>query len=189
MSERIAAVVVVAVAVAGVATWLAGVAAYLRMRRVPRVATTSTVIGGVDREQAQRTLFAAALSRQWQLVERTAEGAAFRLPMALLTVSLRQRATGVEVTTETRLADRGYRLVMAALVFVVAPAVLVGVTALVWLLAARSEDPGVRWQTLQMVQVGHALWPPFLVAVLHKRLREMATATADLLPALVEAGV
>ncbi len=189
MSEGVAVLIVAAVAVAALAAWLAGVAAYLRMRRFPAVTTASTVIRGVDRERAQRTLFAAALGRQWQLVERTGEGATFRLPMATLTVSLRQRATGVEVATQAHLADRGYRWVMAALVLVVAPAVVAGVTALVWLLAARSEDPGIRWQTVQMVQVIHVLWPPFLIAALHKRLRDTVTGTAELLPALIEAGV
>lgn len=32
-----------------------------------------------------------------------------------------------------------------------------------------SADPGVRWQTFQMIQVVHFLWPPFLFGGLYRR--------------------
>jgi hypothetical protein len=36
------------------------------------------------------------------------------------------------------------------------------VGAIVWLLVIPSPIPGVRWQVLQTLQIGHALWPPFM---------------------------
>ncbi len=34
-----------------------------------------------------------------------------------------------------------------------------------------SRDPNVRWQTMQMIQVCHLLWPPFLLGALYRRGR------------------
>jgi hypothetical protein len=52
---------------------------------------------------------------------------------------------------------------------------IVGLLALVFGCAfihtyvAASPDPAVRWQTLQMIQVVHFLWPPFLFGGLYRR--------------------
>jgi hypothetical protein len=52
---------------------------------------------------------------------------------------------------------------------------VLGLVALVvgcWALAtfvAWSPDPAVRWQTVQMVQAVHFLWPPFLFGALYRR--------------------
>jgi hypothetical protein len=49
-----------------------------------------------------------------------------------------------------------------------------------------SPDPGVRWQAVQMVQVVHFLWPPFVFGVRYRRsVREVAVqfqALANNLP-------
>lgn len=34
--------------------------------------------------------------------------------------------------------------------------------SLIWLFVVQSDDPKVRWQVFQTIQIGHALWPPFL---------------------------
>ena len=39
---------------------------------------------------------------------------------------------------------------------------------LIHLLVVKSQDPQVRWQTVQMVQVVHFLWPPFLFGGLYR---------------------
>lgn len=41
------------------------------------------------------------------------------------------------------------------------------------------DDPGVRWQTVQMVQCVHFLWPPFLFGGLYRRLRTHLQTTLD----------
>lgn len=44
-----------------------------------------------------------------------------------------------------------------------------------------SPDPAVRWQTLQMLQVGHFLWPPFLFGSLYRRGRREVAAQFEAL--------
>jgi hypothetical protein len=41
---------------------------------------------------------------------------------------------------------------------------------------ASSADPALRWQTLQMLQVSHLLWPPFLFGALNRQGRRMIAA-------------
>jgi hypothetical protein len=40
--------------------------------------------------------------------------------------------------------------------------VMLIVGSVVWLFVIPSQMPGLRWQVLQTLQIGHALWPPFL---------------------------
>ncbi len=42
------------------------------------------------------------------------------------------------------------------------PVILI-VGAVIWFFVVRSENPVVRWQVLQTLQILHVLWPPFLV--------------------------
>jgi hypothetical protein len=44
-----------------------------------------------------------------------------------------------------------------------------------------SPDPAIRWQTVQMVQVCHFLWPPFLFGALHRRGRREVVARLEAL--------
>jgi hypothetical protein len=49
---------------------------------------------------------------------------------------------------------------------------LVGLIAGCWAMStyvATSPEPAVRWQSLQMLQVVHVLWPPFLFGGLYRR--------------------
>lgn len=43
-------------------------------------------------------------------------------------------------------------------------AILVGLSWGLWTYVAESPNPGVRAQTVQIIQVMHALWPPFMMA-------------------------
>jgi hypothetical protein len=40
---------------------------------------------------------------------------------------------------------------------------------LIYFLAVSDPNPGVRWQTMQMVQVVHFLWPPFMFAGIYRK--------------------
>jgi hypothetical protein len=47
-------------------------------------------------------------------------------------------------------------------------AILVGLSWGLWTYVADSPNPGVRAQSVQIIRVMHALWPPFLLAWLHR---------------------
>jgi hypothetical protein len=50
---------------------------------------------------------------------------------------------------------------------------------LLFLFVVRAAHPAVRWQTIQMIQVVHLLWPPFLFLALYRRLKSGAMAQMD----------
>ena len=64
---------------------------------------------------------------------------------------------------------------------------LLGLIALVagswtiYTLVTSSPDPAIRWQTVQMVQAVHFLWPPFLFAALYRRGVRSVRATFEAL--------
>lgn len=49
---------------------------------------------------------------------------------------------------------------------------LVGLTYLLYQYVASSADLAIRWQSFQMFQVIHVLWPPFLLIGLYRRYRQ-----------------
>jgi hypothetical protein len=57
--------------------------------------------------------------------------------------------------------------------------VLVGLFWLLYTLVVPAPQPGVRWQVLQMFQVSHVLWPPFLLIALYRRWRQGVIAQFD----------
>ena len=52
---------------------------------------------------------------------------------------------------------------------------------LIHLLVVQSQDPQVRWQTVQMVQVVHFLWPPFLFGGLYRMHHRVVSRAFDTL--------
>lgn len=50
---------------------------------------------------------------------------------------------------------------------------------LLYVFVVRNEHPPVRWQAIQMGQVVHLLWPPFLLVGLYRRLRSGVLAQMD----------
>jgi len=58
------------------------------------------------------------------------------------------------------------------------------VGGLIWWLVIPSTVPAVRWQVLQTLQIGHALWPPFLVT---SRLRANVREAQVSLHAIIDA--
>jgi hypothetical protein len=56
---------------------------------------------------------------------------------------------------------------------------LIAIVVVFWVLltyVVPSPAPGIRWQVVQMVQVVHLLWPPFLCAALYRRGRRGVAA-------------
>jgi hypothetical protein len=81
---------------------------------------------------------------------------------------LRQNRTQVEWAVEP--AAFQWMLGVGAIVQTVG---LVGLIVGYWAMStfvATSPEPAVRWQSLQMLQVVHVLWPPFLFGGLYRRV-------------------
>jgi hypothetical protein len=69
--------------------------------------------------------------------------------------------------------------ILAFFVVLLMPATIVGVAAALWHFAAPSPAPAARWQAVQVVQMAHVLWPPFLIYGLWSKQRSMARDAAS----------
>jgi hypothetical protein len=79
------------------------------------------------------------------------------------------------VEWSAELAGMGWLLGLGALFQVLGLLALVIGGWAIYTYVVSSPEPAVRWQTIQMVQAVHFLWPPFLFGVLHRRgMREVA---------------
>ena len=47
------------------------------------------------------------------------------------------------------------------------PAILI-VGGVIWYFVVNSPNPSVRWQVLQLLQLVHVIWPPFLVLYFYR---------------------
>jgi hypothetical protein len=73
--------------------------------------------------------------------------------------------------------SRGRGLLLAAfLVQIVGLIALITAALLMEAFVIDNAQPEVRYQVIQMVQVGHFLWPPFLLAFLYRRARRQASS-------------
>ena len=74
-----------------------------------------------------------------------------------------------------------FQIGLGAFVLILMPIVIGGVVAALWHLVAPSEKPPVRWQAVQVVQIVHVLWPPFMIYFIWRRLHTQAgNAAANL---------
>ena len=83
-----------------------------------------------------------------------------------------------------RLVRLTKRISLAIILGVGLPVMLVA-GLVVWLLVIPSEDPAVRWQVFQCFQIGHALWPPFMIIWIYSMgRRHSKTYVSNLLASL-----
>jgi hypothetical protein len=83
--------------------------------------------------------------------------------------------------------SRKYQLLFGAYVLIVMPLVVGGLSVWMWNYVAPSAAPAVRWQSLQIMQICHVLWPPFLFYFNWKVRRSQAVNSAANLLVFAEA--
>jgi hypothetical protein len=82
---------------------------------------------------------------------------------------------------------RKYQLGFGAYVLIVMPLAVGGLAVGMWNYVAPSAAPAVRWQSLQIMQICHFLWPPFLFYFNWKVRRSQAANSAANLLVFAEA--
>lgn len=83
-----------------------------------------------------------------------------------------------------RLARRMRGIALGIILGVGLPVMLI-VGLIVWLLVIPAEEPAVRWQVFQAFQIGHVLWPPFLMIWIYSAgRRHSKTFVSNLLTTL-----
>jgi hypothetical protein len=209
VSPEAAQIVVSAIAAIGTIVWLAGLQFLARSRRIvkknqpegmfigdgsaavpPNWLAGSAEVDGRPAELATRAaaIFAKASPFGFaRIEEKSDERVTFANQMTgqpLRRGTLRFSDAGrgrSEVVWIAELANVDWLLRVGTLVQVLGLLALVvgGWAMFTWV--ASSANPAIRWQSLQMLQVVHVLWPPFLFGVLYRRCYSQVAAQFEAL--------
>lgn len=192
MDEQTAKIIIVAGFAVGFVVWLAALQLYRRMADAPHVERIEAKLSGVSPAEAIRSMVDGALPSgglaklSWPR-ENTLHVSQMGVEMEL-TASRAGGQTLVAAEVDDTKLRRRYQIPLAILVTLVMPLVVAGVPMALWHFVAPDARPAVRWQCLQVLQIGHVLWPPFLVYFQWKRLREVVLNGASNLLVRAETG-
>jgi hypothetical protein len=185
MDEQLAKIVIAAGFGVGV---LFGPAAIMMYRRLAAAENPRRFESLVKGRQPVETLD--ALLQQGQLfspqarLERTAENrlTVTQAGTALDLEATRQGAdTRLTATVDDSKLTHWFQMGLGAWTLIVMPIIIGGITAALWHFVPASKEDGVRWQAVQIVQIVHVLWPPFLIFFIWRRLHVQAgNAAANL---------
>jgi hypothetical protein len=191
MDEQTAKLIIGAGFAAGIVFWLIGLHLYRKMADAPRIERLEARLAGKTPAEAVKSIIDGVLpSGGMARLTRPSEHALHISQLGVEIDVRAQQAGGQTLVTadvnDSKLA-RKLQIPLAILVTLVMPVVVAGVPAALWLLVAPSPTPAVRWQSIQVLQIAHILWPPFLLYMLWKKQREMVLSTVSNLLVRAEA--
>jgi len=207
MNASTAEMVLYAITAVAVVVWIEGLrflAATVRKGRKageefakPDESAPADIIYGsaeVQGRAAELSQRAAAImaARSIKICERTDESIVFETPrefvpgsnVNLPPLSGQMRFTPLSAQTtrvDYALAKPRVRvlLIMGFVFQALGFAAIVAGFLVIYFLVVPNQHPGVRWQTVQMVQVVHFLWPPFLFAGIYRKSASFVRAQFD----------
>ena len=193
MDEQAAKIVIAAGGSVGVLFWLMAIGLYRNLAAAENPRRYESIVKGRQpAETIDRLLQEGQLFSPQARLERIADN---RLVVQQMGVSLELEAirqgsdTRLAATVDDSTLTHRFQLGLGAFVLIVMPIVIGGVVAALWHLAAPSDKLAVRWQAVQVVQIVHVLWPPFLIYFIWKRLHTQAGNSAANLTTLASVGV
>jgi hypothetical protein len=183
VDEQTAKLVIVAGVAVGVLVWLVALLLYRKMADTPATEELESSAGSISPAEAiSRVMTNAGHLVGQAKLGRPAENV-FELTQHKCHTRIESYRRGGATVLAAEFDDSALRRKMqralALFVVLLMPATIVGVATALWYFAAPSPAPGARWQAVQVVQMVHALWPPFLFYCLWSRQRAMAFDTAS----------
>jgi hypothetical protein len=199
MDEELAKLIIAAGFFVGLAFWLIAFTLYRRIASAETLERFETKIPDAPPAEVIRILLADGKPL-------LTEGRLFSLMAPRVTRPADNRLIvdhgGIEVRFEATRAGGGsllvaevdsagharkYQLGFGVYVLIVMPLIVGGLAVWMWNYVAASAAPAVRWQSLQIMQICHFLWPPFLFYFNWKVRRTQAVNSAANLLVFAEA--
>lgn len=175
MEESVAQTIVLLGMGIGAMIWLIALRALRGIVNTPDETFQETTVEH-DLKTTQKALLQAALNHKSQLspngvqvLSDEPDFVTFDLSAGTqVTCELEDTYEGTKIfaTADYAHVRRRYRYIMTTLVIFVIPLVVGGIGYVLLRYAVPNANPGVRWQCVQILQIAHALWPPFLVSKL-----------------------
>ena len=193
MDEQLAKIVIAAGFGVGVLFWLAAIIMYRKLAAAENPRRFESIVRGCQPAEAiDGLLQKSQLFSPQARLERTADHR-LAVTQAGITLDLegtRQGAdTRLTATVDDSKLTHWFQMGLGAFVLILMPIVIGGVAATLWHLVAPSDKLPVRWQAVQIVQIIHVLWPPFLIYFIWRRLHVQAGNAAANLTTLAQAAV
>jgi hypothetical protein len=182
MDEQTAKVVIAAGASISLFVWILVLRLYRKMAEAPEIEHAEAVARDKSPEEAIKIIVekCSQLCTQARL-ERLNE-TTLAITQAGVKTTIAASRSGSKTVLAADIDDRALRrtmqLALAGFVLLVMPITIVAVAAALWHFAAPSATAGVRWQCVQIVQIVHVLWPPFVLYFVWRKLRDTAVNAA-----------
>ena len=193
MDEQLAKIVIAAGFGVGVLFWLAAIVMYRKLAAAENPRRFESIVRGCQPAEAiDGLLQKSQLFSPQARLERTAEN---RLAVSQAGISLELEGsrqggdTRLTATVDDSKRTHWFQMGLGAWALIVMPIVIGGVTAALWHFVAPSDKAALRWQAVQIVQIVHVLWPPFLIYFIWRSLHVQAGNTAANLTTLAQAAV
>jgi hypothetical protein len=167
MDEQVAQIIIAFGAAVGLLFWLIGIGLYRKManaeteRRFEAELPNRSPSEAIDELLGEKQFFSAE--------SRVQRPEPSRLVVAEKGVEISFEATRygsasrvTAVVDDSRMTRR-FQFWLGVLVLIVIPIYVGGLCVALWHFVAPSPTAAVRWQSVQVVQIIHALWPQFLV--------------------------
>jgi len=191
MDEQTAKLVIAAGAAVGLVVWLIAVHLYRKMADAPPIEYLEVPIRGKSPDEAVKAVVEGARHLTQQVRLSWLADNVLQITQLGVDTRIQAQRAGGQTMLVAEIDDaklrRKMQMVLAFMVVLLMPLVIVGVSALLWHFAAPSPAPAARWQCVQVTQIVHVLWPPFLVYFLWKKQRSLAIDAASNLIVLAEA--
>ena len=201
MDEDTAKAIVIAGVSIGAIVWLMVLKQLIRMRKQATRVHREVTLHNLSKKQAMTALLRlltepnqttpyTPINSPLRILERSADRVNFESHKCETMVEFRDRGSGVNVETEFDCSriHNFYTRILTLFVVTFIPAAIYAATYIIWRYVIPNPNPGVRWQVVQICQIVHVLWPPFLFSHQYKQARSIAEAFVDMLPTRIEVG-
>jgi hypothetical protein len=178
VNEDTAKLVISAGAAIGVIVWLVAVQLFRRMAESPVYETLEAPVPGKTPTEAMKAIVANAGQIAAQARLARPEETVMEITQHGVFSRIEARREGGQTLLVAEIDDsacrRRYQRFLALFVVLLMPVTIVGVSAGLWHFAASSVTPSVRTQSVQVCQIVHVLWPPFMLYGVWKTQRRAA---------------
>lgn len=178
MDEQTAKAAIAVGASIGAFVWLLVLRLYRKMAEAPEIEQVESVAVEKSPEEAIKAILDKCSQLGGQVRLERPDASSVVVTQAGIRMTIAASRFGGKTVLTAEVDDRSLRrkmqLALAAFTLLVMPITIVGVAAALWHFAAPSATPAIRWQSVQILQISHILWPPFLMYFLWKRLRSAA---------------
>jgi len=191
MNQAVAEMIVTIGTMCGWCIWLVTVWFFRKMSRRDAVITRQVPVEAQSLNDLRKNILRILAGQpQWRVLERAdtvIKAIAMRAVMTI-TLSQAQSVTNCQIALDFRRIDRPFVLWMRLALFALAPLALLGIPELLRRFVVASPIPGVQWQAVQIVQIVHILWPPFVMYAMHTQIRAFIISLVDHMALMLDIG-